>query len=378
MTKMIKFNLILDGKPVRDLEGLQQNYNLDDIYATFQSGVLARWLEVRGYDEHLAKIKAVESTDEIFIAEELAKIFNVTPSGDEVRKSVYAAQFRKKEKENLEKLEKNKFEHDQVISKYHEGYNILLNEIKGKSNDYLFLKQAVSSLWDNYRQLFIVDFTRFYEEMASQCLLIFFTMLANDNYRQSDLFDEKIKASLFHLIPQTRKVEKENYKEDHIERHEGDTNHNWRKITDFPVIIKGVYSSRDEVKIKGNKYDDNTEYSMEEAIGKIFRHGFAYCSYYPSDYVEYAKITMAIKVEDAKFDPPYKSFNGETQGYWKDLEPKGRKFLILKMEDGNYIRNSSKSGEGLRAKDVNGKFLILDGIDYKSNNASHDLVYMEV
>lgn len=375
MTKMIKFNLILDGKPVRDLEGLQQNYNLDDIYATFQSGVLARWLEVRGYGEYLAKIKAVESTDEMLVAEELAKIFDVTPSEDEIRKSVYAAQFRKKEKDNLEEMEKVKFERDQVISKYHEGYDILLNEIKGKPNDYPFLKQAVSSLWDNYRQLFRIDFTRFYEETASQCPLIFFAVLANDNYRQSDLFDEKIKASLFQLIPQTRKVEKVE-KGDHIEKYEGDTNRNWRKITDFPVIIKGVYSSRDEVKIKGNKYDDNIEYSMDEAIGKMFRHGFSYCSYYPSDYVEYAKIT--IEVEGEKLDPPYKLFNGETQGYWKDLEPKGKKFLILRIEDGNYIRNSSKSKEELGAKDVNGKFLILDGIDYKSNNASHDLIYMEV
>lgn len=370
MTKMIKFNLILDGKPVRDLEGLQQNYNLDDIYATFQSGVLARWLEVRGYDEHLARIKAVESTDEMLVAEELAKIFDVTPNEDEIKKSVYAAQFGKKEKENLEKLEKVKFEHDQIISKYHEGYDILLNEIKGKPNDYPFLKQAVSSLWDNYWQLFRIDFTRFYAEMASQCPLIFFTMLANDNYRKSDLFDEKIKASLFQLISQIRKLERENsnYIENHIERYKGDTNNNWRKITDFPVIIRDVHGA---VKIKGDKFGD--EYSMREAIGKIFRHGFAYCSYYPSDYVEYAKI-----VEDTKLDPPYKLFNGETQEYWKDLEPKGKKFLILKMEDGNYIRNSSKVGEELGAKDVNGKFLILDGIDYKSNNASHDLVYMEV
>ena len=29
--KQIKFNLILDGKPVRTIEELQDNFNLDDI-----------------------------------------------------------------------------------------------------------------------------------------------------------------------------------------------------------------------------------------------------------------------------------------------------------------------------------------------------------
>jgi formylmethanofuran dehydrogenase subunit A len=52
--------------------------------------------------------------------------------------------------------------------------------------------------------------------------------------------------------------------------------------------------------------------------------------------------------------------------------------MLINMVDGNIVRNSGKQGEELKAADVNGKFPLLDGIDYKSNNAGHSLVYMEV
>ncbi|NEO71133.1 MAG: hypothetical protein F6K52_17005 [Moorea sp. SIO3H5] len=73
-----------------------------------------------------------------------------------------------------------------------------------------------------------------------------------------------------------------------------------------------------------------------------------------------------------------KIFKGETKEFWKDIEPKGKRFMILGMNDGNYVRNSGKHGEELSADDVNGKFVILDGIDYKSRNPDHVIGYLEV
>ena len=48
------------------------------------------------------------------------------------------------------------------------------------------------------------------------------------------------------------------------------------------------------------------------------------------------------------------------------------------MENGNFIRNANKNGEELNANAINKEFLILDGIDYKSNNADHALIYMVI
>lgn len=73
-----------------------------------------------------------------------------------------------------------------------------------------------------------------------------------------------------------------------------------------------------------------------------------------------------------------KEFSGKTDSYWKDIEPKGKRYMILRIESGNYVRESGINGGDKEEKDINNKFLIFDGIDYKSNMATAKLLYMEV
>lgn len=71
-------------------------------------------------------------------------------------------------------------------------------------------------------------------------------------------------------------------------------------------------------------------------------------------------------------------FSGETDGYWKDLETKDKKYMILEMEAGDYVRSAGLQNGDLDSTAINNKFVILDGIDYKCNDACHQLLYMEV
>ncbi|OUP55517.1 hypothetical protein [Butyricicoccus pullicaecorum] len=72
------------------------------------------------------------------------------------------------------------------------------------------------------------------------------------------------------------------------------------------------------------------------------------------------------------------SFSGVTDGYWKDLEPKGKKYMIISIASGDYVRSAGVSGGDLSYADIFEKFVIVDGIDYKSNTETHKLCYMEV
>lgn len=72
------------------------------------------------------------------------------------------------------------------------------------------------------------------------------------------------------------------------------------------------------------------------------------------------------------------TFKGVTDSYWKDLEPKGKKFMIISMGDGDFVRSSGLSGGDLSSSDILNQFVIVDGIDYKSNSSYRELVYMEV
>ena len=73
-----------------------------------------------------------------------------------------------------------------------------------------------------------------------------------------------------------------------------------------------------------------------------------------------------------------KSFSGTTESYWKDIEPKGKKFLIITIEQGDYVRAAGKTGSDLGFGEIHNRFVIIDGIDYKSNSNTNELLYMEV
>lgn len=73
-----------------------------------------------------------------------------------------------------------------------------------------------------------------------------------------------------------------------------------------------------------------------------------------------------------------KEFAGETDNYWKDLEPGDKKYMILKIDSGDSVRSAGKRDEILEVKDVNGKFPILDGVDYRSKYTYHKVLYIEV
>ena len=79
-----------------------------------------------------------------------------------------------------------------------------------------------------------------------------------------------------------------------------------------------------------------------------------------------------------KLGKELKIFRNSTEAYWKDIEPKEKMFMIIRMEMGNYIRNTGVFGEELSNIDINNDFKILNGVDYKSNNEYHELLYMEV
>lgn len=62
MAKTIKFNLILDNYPVRNIEGLQEHFSIEDMLKYFENGLLLRWLNVRGYDEQYALVKNIDKS----------------------------------------------------------------------------------------------------------------------------------------------------------------------------------------------------------------------------------------------------------------------------------------------------------------------------
>ena len=93
MAKTIKFNLICDGNPVRNLEDLQNNFSIEDILAYYNNKLLHRWLKVRGYEKELEAVNEIIAEKNIDIIKSLISIFGIDLDKNDVAENVYRLWF---------------------------------------------------------------------------------------------------------------------------------------------------------------------------------------------------------------------------------------------------------------------------------------------
>jgi hypothetical protein len=364
MAKAIKFNLVLDGRPVRNLDDLRDNFNIEDVLVAFRNGSLARWLETRGLVEEIAALEKIQG-DDLDAARELCRVFHGDCTEQQIEAAAYPFEFRQKEAEKLRQYQNLKKQEDEIIRAYHEGYEKLLKEIDDKGEDYPFVKSGVAELFRNYVGLYQLDAEAFYGRFIKDHPLVILAMLANDDMRNliarqpGEIYGD-LGETLFHYIQFP-------YSQPDIDAFVKKFNkdNNQPQIERINVQKENLSLRKRGVWILILDCNGNPQLN-----GKVLNSS-ELGNYYPYTYVPCDSICSPSSSHVT-------SFAGVTEGYWKDVQAKGKSFLIIKMEEGNFIRNAGKGGEELSAKDVNGKFLILDGIDYKSNNAAHRLVYMEV
>lgn len=294
MAKTIKFNLILDEKPVRTIEDLRENFSIEDILEVYNNGLLHRWLEVRGYLDVLEKVNYIKDETNIGQIKNLIKIFEIDCDDAKIEESIGILDFIIEKKVLLEHYNKLDYKLKVVIDDYHAGYDSIINDIIENKDNMPKIKANIKEIEENYMGLFNLNYRELYNILVSNAPLAVFAILMNNKMRSYFIdYDNSSK----------------------------NTNLIYNKIKEF-VKNKTV---------------------LKEKLGEEL-----------------------------------KLFKGNTEAYWKDIEPKDKKLMVISMEDGNYVRNAGIFGEELSSLDIKNNFIVLSGIDYKSNNAYHELLYMEV
>ena len=379
MAKRIKFNLIIDNTPVRDLKGLRNNFNLDDLLSYFKSGVLQRWLEVRGYREELQKVEKVEQ--ELSIDEVARKLINIfLPDAIPTSKEIYHLHFLEERREFLETIERNRKYYKTIVQDYHDRYEKLKKRLIQNSEDLQFLLAGISEIENQFLPLFQLEATKLLDFYGENHILIAIAFLLNRNLRKYILENREIKSKLANIIQIRDRQIKEIYNQfksfrgldekykSKVRTYQGDTSQKWIRIEEDDVLI---LQSNAGTKLR-DIYEPEQEYSHVYAKGSILR-GLEFHSFKDSHYVKY------IRLKDIDgFIGAISIFRGVTDGYWKDIETADTECLILQIGEGCYIRSLGKHGEELSANDVNGEFPLLRGIDYKSNSKSETLYYIKI
>jgi len=351
MTKTIKFNLILDGEPVRTLDQLKDNFNIDDILQHYKSGVLQRWLETRGIEEELKKINKIKGSNLIETAKNLSEIFNKNISIEEIGHAVYHLQIKQDEEDRLKRTNRIKNDIKEVVLSYHQEYEKICQDIEKKKNSYAFLKNISEKLCEEYWMLFELDYERFFRLFSEKSPLILFTMISCEKVRKSEQLLNYAKKTLTKIIPNGAKKFKKS------------TNGKWEHITNKSIKIieikktAGIFNIRDS---GGKEYDASALKENELLNGLSIRS---------------SNNTNSILYSEAI--PPFTEYYGKTEG-WNNLEPKGKKCLILKIGKNGAVKNAGAKKQELNEADINGNFPITLGLDYKSDSGTEQIIYFKI
>lgn len=350
--KPIKFNLSYGNERIKTLAELKESCNIDMLLETLENGLLVRWLAAQGEIELSEKIAKIDKSNyKKAVSELLTILFDKEASCIE-QAAAELFTVREKEAKRLENLKNLAAQENEIITQYHAGYEEALKSLQEHSKDYAFLKAQMTVLYTQYRKVLKLDSARFYQTFKTGYPLVLLAFMANTQLRELIGYDNGIvyKDVIKAIEPETAL----NSIQDELANGK-----------ETPAILIENDEQLAQFKEKyGNAVLGCVFKTRSQSAGFYKASGFSVGHYY----VPLSEIT-----------PPHvKMFSGKTDSYWKDIEPRGKTFMIISMKEGNKLRNAGVTGEEMTAKDINEKFIVTDGIDYMSNSDSDDLIYMEV
>lgn len=308
MAKTIKFNLLCDEKPIRNLDDLKENFVIEDILNYYNNKLLQKWLKVRGFEEEFEKVNKINEKEDEKIIYKLIEIFEIETNKDKIEESIEILKYKKENEIYLEEYKKLNFKKAEIIDDYHEGYDAIIESIIHSEGNMYKIKAAIKELEENYYYIFKRSFLSVYNIFLKECPMAIFAVLMREKLR--------------------------------------------------PFFLKA--DSPEDIEASSLDF----EYTYKNQIEVIYKN---LSSNMQTDTWIEANLKDYLKV-----------YSGYTEQYWKDLETSEKEYMILKIVNGNFVRNFGKKDENYSATDINVQFKILKGIDYMSNNANHKLFYLEV
>lgn len=192
MAKTIKFNLILDNYPVRNIEGLQEHFSIEDMLKYFENGLLLRWLNVRGYEKQYAAVEAIDKSlnkKEIVMA--LVEIFEVVEmEAADIEKAIGILTYLDEEKELNAIYKENAFSKKQIIDDYHSGYSALVVHMEENKDNMAILKADAIQMEREYLGLFELNHDELYFRLLGIAPKAIFAILTRDAFRKFWIGDE--------------------------------------------------------------------------------------------------------------------------------------------------------------------------------------------
>lgn len=266
MSKTIKFNLIVDGKNIRTLEDLKENFNIDDVYDLYERGILKKWLDVRGYKEESERLDALiaakpNNISAIIIG--LIKVFAPLDQDFNPQEEAYAQIFRVIKQARVEEAKRNEYEHNHVIEQYHLDYEMLKESIIVNCDNFDYIKICIKEISEKFAELFRLDYRKFFFDNVERAPLAVFAVLMNEELRNIFLKDEFINRRLNTLYSDNSVLLKI---KNNLKVFKGTTQGMWQYLGEADQKNLVIRLSNGACRV-GERRADNIDLSAEEING---------------------------------------------------------------------------------------------------------------
>ena len=395
MAKTIKFNLICDGYPVRTLDELREHFSIEDVLTYHRSGMLQRWLEVRGFTKALDAVREVPVTDQMKAAKELIKIFDIETDESRIEEAVYILRYEDERKESEKRFLEIHQQKEDFLSEYFSSYQGLKESMAEHKDDFAALKADVNTLHTEYLSAFELDYRNLFYYLKSKAPMAVYMMLAYEEMRRKYIPDSAVQqrdeAGVIDDAVLSREVDLLLQKTD-------------TSVLNRTNIIEAVKNkkSKEELARSLVNYHNNPasfgvgitsamygkkSLDFQCALKEVEEFFKRLCPK-KGDYLSkdlsrlYEDLSAMTKNNQLKSyfgnNSQFHAVKKNTEGFWDDITLSSQKYMILWMAEGCNVCAHGFGKQIYDSKAVKNSFVILDGINFRCMKDNPELLFMEV
>ncbi|MGG7176363.1 hypothetical protein ACQPU1_02140 [Clostridium paraputrificum] len=196
MSRSIKFNLILKGNPITNLDELKSNFSISEMIWYYHNGLLKKWLDVRDLTEYSDSIRKITSLSNKEILNELIEIFDIDMSKSKIDDEIVLLNYNLKKKFFPDEIFDEKYKNKEIISNYHKGYCNTIDSILKNKDNLQELKNLFKLIEEEYMECFKLNYRDLYYDFIDNAPLAICAIILNNSTKDCFIAEENSKADV--------------------------------------------------------------------------------------------------------------------------------------------------------------------------------------
>lgn len=176
MKNRIKFSLLLDGVPVRSIEQLRENFNVNDIWEYYNDKTLHKWLDVRDCSDLLNELNNISEAEPDKVMVELCGVFGIDVEEDAIKAAIKMMSL---------KLHIDATKYSSYNPMTADSYEKVISDIIESSTNREALRQLVPFLTNSFRDFVKYDYGRLADLLWENAPVALLYLMGDENFGKS-------------------------------------------------------------------------------------------------------------------------------------------------------------------------------------------------